>query len=55
MMSLEKLMDTQRARENRIRVLVADNTRIHTQLLADALTRDRGLDVIECRFRFHRS
>jgi two-component system nitrate/nitrite response regulator NarL len=44
-MSLEKLMDTQSARENRIRVLVADNTRIHTQLLADALARDRGLDV----------
>jgi two-component system nitrate/nitrite response regulator NarL len=39
-------MDTQRAREERIRVLVADNTRIHTQLLADALKRDHGLDVI---------
>jgi DNA-binding NarL/FixJ family response regulator len=39
-------MDSPRAREDRIRVLVADNTRIHTQLLADALTRDRGLDVI---------
>jgi len=39
-------MDTQRARESRIRVLVADNTRIHTQLLADALKRDHGLDVI---------
>jgi DNA-binding NarL/FixJ family response regulator len=45
-MSLEKLMDTQLAREDRIRVLVADNTRIHTQLLADALKRDHGLDVI---------
>jgi two-component system nitrate/nitrite response regulator NarL len=45
MMSLEKLMDTQNAREDRIRVLVADNTRIHTQLLADALARDRGLEV----------
>jgi len=44
MMSLEKLMETQRAKE--IRVLVADNTRIHTQLLADALKRDHGLDVI---------
>jgi two-component system nitrate/nitrite response regulator NarL len=44
--SLEKRMDTQRPRENRIRVLVADNTRIHTQLLADALKRDQGLDVI---------
>ena len=29
-----------------IRVLVADNTRIHTQLLADALRRDRHLEVI---------
>jgi len=32
-------------RENRIRVLVADNTRIHTQLLADALKRDGALHV----------
>jgi two-component system nitrate/nitrite response regulator NarL len=39
-------METQRAREERIRVLVADNTLIHTQLLADALKRDHGLDVI---------
>jgi DNA-binding NarL/FixJ family response regulator len=39
-------METQVAREKRIRVLVADNTRIHTQLLADALKRDHGLDVI---------
>jgi DNA-binding NarL/FixJ family response regulator len=46
MVSLEKPMETQRAREERIRVLVADNTRIHTQLLADALKRDHGLDVI---------
>src|SRR6202142_1600502 len=45
-MSLEKLMDTQLAREDRIRVLVADNTRIHTQLLADALKRDHGLEVV---------
>jgi DNA-binding NarL/FixJ family response regulator len=45
-MSLEKLMETQRAREERIRVLVADNTRIHTQLLADALKRDHELNVI---------
>jgi DNA-binding NarL/FixJ family response regulator len=29
-----------------IRVLVVDDTRIHTQLLADALRRDRQLDVI---------
>jgi len=39
-------METQRTREERIRVLVADNTRIHAQLLADALRRDQGLDVI---------
>jgi two-component system nitrate/nitrite response regulator NarL len=39
-------MDAQYAREERIRVLVADDTRIHTQLLADALKRDHGLDVI---------
>jgi two-component system, NarL family, nitrate/nitrite response regulator NarL len=29
-----------------IRVLVADNTRIHAQLLADALRRDRHLEVV---------
>ena len=29
-----------------IRVLVADDTRLHTQLLADALRRDGGLEVI---------
>jgi two-component system, NarL family, nitrate/nitrite response regulator NarL len=29
-----------------IRVLVADDTRIHTQLLADALRRDRQLEVV---------
>lgn len=29
-----------------IRVLVADDTRIHTQLLADALRRDSGLEVV---------
>jgi hypothetical protein len=46
MVSLEKLMETQRARDEKIRVMVADNTRIHTQLLADALKRDHGLDVI---------
>jgi len=33
------------ARENRIRVLVADDSRIHTQLLADALRHDGGLQV----------
>ncbi|HSZ01438.1 MAG TPA: LuxR C-terminal-related transcriptional regulator [Terriglobales bacterium] len=39
-------METQRTRDEKIRVLVADNTRVHTQLLADALKRDHGLDVI---------
>ena len=29
-----------------IRLLVADQTRIHTQLLADALRRDGALEVI---------
>lgn len=33
-------------RGHAIRVLVADNTQIHTQLLADALKRDPGLEVI---------
>src|SRR5208282_5646934 len=39
-------MQTQRVIGDRIRVLVADSTRIHTQLLADALKRDHELDVI---------
>jgi DNA-binding NarL/FixJ family response regulator len=39
-------METQRAGKNPIRVVVADNTQIHTQLLADALKRESGLDVI---------
>jgi len=39
-------METRRAGGERIRVLVADNTRIHTQLLTDVLKRDHGLDVI---------
>ena len=33
-------------REGRIRVLVAENSRIHTRLLADALRRDPALDPI---------
>lgn len=33
-------------RGHAIRVLVADNTPIHTQLLADALKRDSGLEVV---------
>jgi len=36
----------QSLRGHAIRVLVADNTQIHTQLLADALKRDAGLEVI---------
>jgi DNA-binding NarL/FixJ family response regulator len=36
----------QRPGEETIRILVADDTRIHTQLLADALRRDRYLEVI---------
>jgi DNA-binding NarL/FixJ family response regulator len=39
-------MESQRARGDRIRVLVADNSRIHTQLLADALKKDHELEVI---------
>jgi len=39
-------METQRTGKSQIRVLVADNTQIHTQLLADALKRESGLDVI---------
>jgi DNA-binding NarL/FixJ family response regulator len=39
-------MKTRAGQDDRIRVLIADNTRIHTQLLADALKRDHGLDVI---------
>jgi two-component system, NarL family, nitrate/nitrite response regulator NarL len=40
-------METDKAlRGHTIRVLVADNTRIHTQLLADALKRDSGLEVV---------
>jgi DNA-binding NarL/FixJ family response regulator len=35
----------QTGRERKVRVLVADDTRIHTQLLADVLKRDGGLDV----------
>ncbi len=38
-------LDQDRAQQN-IRVLVVDNTRIHAQLLADALKRDSSLEVI---------
>jgi len=46
-------METQRAGDRRIRVLVADNTQIHTQLLADALKREPGLDVIRAESDSH--
>jgi two-component system nitrate/nitrite response regulator NarL len=36
----------QHSGQETIRVLVSDNTQIHTQLLADALRRDRGLRVV---------
>jgi len=39
-------MEREQTRGETIRVLVADNTLIHTQLLADALRRDRDLEVI---------
>src|SRR5438105_10648843 len=34
--------------EQGIRILVADNTRMHAQLLADAIRRDAHLNVIAC-------
>jgi DNA-binding NarL/FixJ family response regulator len=40
------MKDGCRSGEGTIRVLVADSTRIHTQLLAEALKRDRSLQVI---------
>jgi DNA-binding NarL/FixJ family response regulator len=40
------MQEVQDSRGEAIRVLVADDTRIHTQLLAEALKRDHGLDVI---------
>jgi len=39
-------MESERARGDRVRVLVADNSRIHTQLLADALKKINELEVI---------
>jgi two-component system nitrate/nitrite response regulator NarL len=39
-------MTDQRTAAGTIRVFVADDTRIHTQLLADALRRDGGLQVV---------
>ncbi len=38
-----------------IRVFVADDTRIHTQLLADVLRRDGGLQVLSSDSGFERS
>src|SRR5713101_3180849 len=40
------MQSAQYSGEEMIRVLVADDTRIHTQLLADALRRDHQLEVI---------
>jgi two-component system, NarL family, nitrate/nitrite response regulator NarL len=39
-------LDQRALGESTIRVLVADNSRIHTRLLADALTRDAALEVV---------
>jgi DNA-binding NarL/FixJ family response regulator len=46
------MLSTQGVGGEVIRVLVADDTRIHTQLLADALRRDRQLEVISPPPRF---
>jgi two-component system nitrate/nitrite response regulator NarL len=43
---LEELMKDQLTTGGTIRVFVADDTRIHTQLLADTLRRDGGLQVV---------
>jgi two-component system nitrate/nitrite response regulator NarL len=43
---LEEFLTDQLAAGGTIRVFVADDTRIHTQLLADALRRDRALQVV---------
>ena len=40
------MQDGQTSGDETIRVLVADDTRIHTQLLADALRRDNHMEVI---------
>jgi DNA-binding NarL/FixJ family response regulator len=34
-----------KSRHNKIRVLVADNSSVHTQLLADALRRERSFEI----------
>jgi two-component system nitrate/nitrite response regulator NarL len=47
------MQSAQYSGEEMIRVLVADNTRIHTQLLADALRRDPQLEVIIPPARSH--
>ncbi len=47
------MQSTQYSGEEMIRVLVADDTRIHTQLLADALRRDPQLEVIIPPVRSH--
>ncbi len=40
-----ELMETEPLGQKSIRVLIADSSQIHTQLLADALKREPGLDV----------
>src|SRR5712692_1393201 len=47
------MQSAQYSGEEMIRVLVADDTRIHTQLLADALRRDPQLEVIIPPARSH--
>ena len=43
---LECRLSSDQSLKSKVRVLVADNSRIHTRLLADALRRDTSLDVI---------
>jgi two-component system nitrate/nitrite response regulator NarL len=43
---LEEFVTDQPAADGTVRIFVADDTRIHTQLLADALRRDGGLQVV---------
>ncbi len=42
---LECRLSSDQSLKSKVRVLVADNSRIHTRLLADALRRDTSLDV----------
>ncbi len=45
-MSPDPMFIDEKSRDNKIRVLVADSSRIHTHLLADVLKRDPLLEVI---------